>query len=168
MRWPRCLLLSIALPLTCLADRPELPLDEAVARAVATAPEVTAGEEAAAATRDLAVSAGRLPDPALIVGVENLPVEGPDAWSTAADFMTMTNFGLMQEFPSRQKRRLERERASAETGVADAELSDTRLRVARPTTTATSSAARTANSIDSARPAGSPAPSARMAITCNR
>ncbi len=133
MRWPSCLLLLIALPLTCVADRPELPLGEAVARAVATAPEVAAGEEAAAATRDLAVSAGRLPDPALIVGVENLPVAGPDAWSTSADFMTMTNFGLMQEFPSREKRRLERERASAETGVADAELSETRLRVARET-----------------------------------
>lgn len=133
MRWPSCLLLLTAIPLTCTAERLELPLDEAVARAVATAPEVAAGAEAVAATRDLAVSAGRLPDPALIVGVENLPVEGPDAWSTSADFMTMTTFGLMQEFPGRAKRRLERERASAEASVADAELSDTRLLVARET-----------------------------------
>jgi outer membrane protein TolC len=133
MRWHNCLLLLIVSPFSCAAERPELPLDEAVAHAVITAPEVAAGEEAAAATRDLAVSAGRLPDPALIVGVENLPVEGPDAWSTSADFMTMTTFGLMQEFPGRTKRRLERDRASAETGVADAELSDTRLLVARET-----------------------------------
>jgi cobalt-zinc-cadmium efflux system outer membrane protein len=132
MRWSHCLLL-IAIPLTCAAERLELPLDEAVAHAVATAPEVTAGAEAAGATRDLAVSAGRLPDPAFIFGIDNVPVEGPDAWSTSADFMTMTNFGLMQEFPGREKRRLERERASAETGVADAELSNTRLLVARET-----------------------------------
>jgi len=133
MRGSICLLLLIASPLPCAAERPELPLYEAVAYAVVTAPEVAAGEEAAAAMRDLAVSAGRLPDPALIVGVENLPVEGPDAWSTSADFMTMTKVGLMQEFPNRQKRRLERERASDETVVADAELSDTRLLVARET-----------------------------------
>jgi cobalt-zinc-cadmium efflux system outer membrane protein len=132
MRWLNCLLL-ITLPFTCAAERPELALDEAVAHAIVTAPEVAAGEEAVAASRDLAVSAGRLPDPALIVGIENLPVEGPDAWSTSADFMTMTTFGLMQEFPGRQKRRLERERASAESVVADAELSDTRLLVARET-----------------------------------
>ena len=132
MRWPPCLLL-IAIPLTCAAERPELPLDEAVAHAVATAPEVAAGVEGAAAMRELATSAGRLPDPALIVGVDNVPVDGPDAWSTSADFMTMKNFGLMQEFPGRVKRRLERDRASAEVSVADAELSDTRLLVARET-----------------------------------
>lgn len=132
MRWPHCLLL-IALPLTCAAERLELPLDEAVAHAVATAPEVAAGAEAVAAKRELAVSAGRLPDPSLIVGVENLPVEGPDAWSTSADFMTMTTFGLMQEFPGRAKRQLERESASAEANVIDAELSNTRLLVARAT-----------------------------------
>ena len=133
MRSPICLLFLLALPLTCTAGQPALPLDEAVARAVATAPDVAVGVEAAAAMRDLAVSAGRLPDPALIVGLEDVPVEGPDAWSTSADFMTMTNFGLMQEFPNRATRRLERERASAEVGVADAELSDIRLRVARET-----------------------------------
>jgi outer membrane protein TolC len=132
MRWPHCLLL-IAIPLTCAAERPELPLDEAVAHAVATAPEVAAGVEGAAAMRELATSAGRLPDPALIVGVDNVPVDGPDAWSTSADFMTMKNFGLMQEFPGRVKRRLERDLASAEVSIADAELSDTRLLVARET-----------------------------------
>lgn len=133
MRSLSCLLFLIAVPLTCAAERPALPLDEAVARAIATAPDVAVGVEAAAAMRDFAVSAGRLPDPALIVGIDNVPVEGPDAWSTSADFMTMTNFGLMQEFPNRVKRRLERERASAEAGIADAELSDVRLQVARET-----------------------------------
>ena len=83
--------------------------------------------------RELAASAGRLPDPALVVGVDNLPVEGPDAWSTTADFMTMRNVGLMQEFPRREKRRLERERAAAGVELADAELEETRLAVARET-----------------------------------
>lgn len=131
MRWSICLLLLVASPLPCAADEPVLSFDEAVALALGHAPEVTAGAQGAAAMRELEVSAGRLPDPALIVGVDNLPVEGPDAWSTTADFMTMRKIGLMQEFPSREKRRLERERASAEVGLADAELAETRLAVAR-------------------------------------
>ncbi|MBM4218176.1 MAG: TolC family protein [Gammaproteobacteria bacterium] len=131
MRWSICLLLLIADPLPCAADGPVLSFDEAVALALDHAPEVTADAQGVAAMRELEVSAGRLPDPALIVGVDNLPVEGPDAWSTTADFMTMRKIGLMQEFPSREKRRLERERASAQVGLADAELAETSLAIAR-------------------------------------
>jgi outer membrane protein TolC len=133
MRWSICLLLLIASPLLHAEDGPALSFDEAVALALGHAPQVTAGVEGAAATRDRAVSAGRLPDPALIVGMENLPVEGPDAWSTTADFMTMRSVGLMQEFPSRKKRQLERERASADIELADADLANARLAVARET-----------------------------------
>jgi len=131
MRWSICLLLLVASPLPCAADGPVLSFDEAVAIALRDAPEVTAGAQGAAAMRELEVSAGRLPDPALIVGVDNLPVEGPDAWSATADFMTMRKIGLMQEFPGREKRRLERERASAAVGLADAELAETSLAIAR-------------------------------------
>ncbi len=133
MRWPICLLLLIASPLSSAADGSALSFDEAVALALDRAPQVTAAAEGAASMRELAASAGRLPDPALVVGVDNLPVEGPDAWSTTADFMTMRNVGLMQEFPRREKRRLERERASAGVELADAELEETRLAVARET-----------------------------------
>jgi outer membrane protein TolC len=136
MRWSICLLLLIASPLLRAADGPVLSFDEAVALALGHAPQVTAGAEGAAATRDRAVSAGRLPDPALVVGIENLPVEGPDAWSTTADFMTMRSVGLMQEFPSRKKRQLERERASTDIEIADAELANTSLAVARQTASA--------------------------------
>ena len=133
MRWPICLLLLIASPLSCAADGPVLSFDEAVALALDHAPQVTAGAEGAASMRELAKSAGRLPDPSLVIGIDNLPVEGPEAWSTTADFMTMRNVGLMQEFPRREKRRLQRERASADVGVADAELANETLVVARET-----------------------------------
>jgi outer membrane protein TolC len=72
-----------------------------------------------------------LPDPALIVGIDNLPVNGPDAYSTTRDFMTMRKIGVMQEFPRREKRRLEHERAQADADFADAELTRTRLEIAR-------------------------------------
>jgi outer membrane protein TolC len=64
--------------------------------------------------------AATLPDPRLIVGLDNLPVTGADRFSTTADFMTMQRIGLMQEVPNSAKRearaagaqaRIERERA---------------------------------------------------------
>lgn len=133
MRWHIYLTLLLTSPLAMAAGGQALTLDEAVARAIEGAPQVNARAEGTAAMRELADSAGRLPDPALMVGVENLPVDGPDAWSTTADFMTMRSVGLMQEFPRREKRRLERERAAADVDLAGAELAETSLDVARET-----------------------------------
>ena len=133
MRWSICLLTGFFALLAHAEAGPSLSFDEALERALAGAPQLIAGAEGASATRQLAASAGRLPDPALVVGVDNLPVNGPDAWSTTADFMTMRNIGLVQEFPRRAKRRLQRDRASADVGLADAELADTGLTVARET-----------------------------------
>ena len=133
MRWTFGLWLLAVSLMASAADGQALSFDEAVELALQGAPQVTARAEGITAMRELAVSAGRLPDPALLVGVDNLPVDGPDAWSTTADFMTMRNVGLMQEFPNRRKRSLERERASAEVRFADAELADTSLTVARET-----------------------------------
>lgn len=65
-------------------------------------------------------AAAALPDPRLSVGVENLPISGPDRFSPSRDFMTMQRIALMQEVPNRAKRearsqgaqaRAERERA---------------------------------------------------------
>lgn len=133
MRWTFGLWLLAVSLMASAADGQALSFDEAVELALQSAPQVTARAEGIMAMRELAVSAGRLPDPALLVGVDNLPVDGPDAGSTTADFMTMRNVGLMQEFPNRRKRSLERERASAEVRFADAELADTSLAVARET-----------------------------------
>ncbi|MGH8242535.1 MAG: TolC family protein [Steroidobacteraceae bacterium] len=128
-----CLLLLIAGPVAFAADGPELTFDEAVARSLQGAPQVIARAEGATSMRELAVSAGRLPDPALMLNLNDLPVDGPDAWSTTADFMTMRMVGVMQEFPNGKKRRLERERALNEVDLADAELAETTLDVARET-----------------------------------
>lgn len=133
MRWYFFLTLSITSPLAAAANGPVLTLDEAVLRALETAPQVTAQAQDAAAMQSLAISAGRLPDPAIVVGINDLPVNGAEAWSTTADFMTMRMVGLMQELPRRQKRRLERERASADVDRAKAELAATSLDVARAT-----------------------------------
>jgi cobalt-zinc-cadmium efflux system outer membrane protein len=131
MRWHRPLLsLLCALSLTAHAAEP-LSLAEAVARALEIAPQVSARTANLEAMQARSVSAGRLPDPELVVGIDNLPVTGADAYSTTNDFMTMRKIGLMQAFPAATKRKLQRERAAAEADVAEAELLAARLAVAR-------------------------------------
>lgn len=132
MRWNRFLLSFLLVsPWSVGAQDTPLSLDAAVALALATAPALTAQSANVEEARALAVSAGRLPDPELIVGIDNVPVTGPDAYSTTRDFMTMRKVGVMQAFPRAAKRRLQRERADAQADVADAQLVESRLDVAR-------------------------------------
>ncbi|HKE93237.1 MAG TPA: TolC family protein [Povalibacter sp.] len=132
MPWHRTLLLiACLLTGTARANDPALTLDEAVKKALDLAPQVRAQAANVESMQSRAISAGRLPDPELVVGIDNLPVTGPDAYSTTNDFMTMRKFGVMQEFPSATKRRLEHERAEAQANVAGAELTQTQLSIAR-------------------------------------
>jgi outer membrane protein TolC len=112
---------------------------------------VAAGTAGVDSARALADSAGRLPDPALIVGIENLPVSGPDAYSTTRDFMTMRKVGVMQTFRAREKRNLQHARAEAEADLADAQLAATQLDVARETAAAWIALASANASLDALR-----------------
>jgi outer membrane protein TolC len=126
-------LFLIASPLAFGADEASLSLEDAVKQALQVAPQLSARSAGIEAAQALTVSAGRLPDPVLVVGIDNLPVNGPDAYSTTADFMTMRKVGVMQAFPRREKRRLQQERARAEVDLANAENVESRLDVARET-----------------------------------
>ena len=99
-----------------LASAEPLSFDTALQIATRSSPDIavqTAGVEAA---RSASVSAGRLPDPKLAVGIENLPVTGSEQWSLTRDFMTMRKVGLMQAVPNAAKR-------SAQVAIADAAIS---------------------------------------------
>ncbi len=133
MRMRRWFLVALMAPLAHGAHPGELGLDAAVALAVERAPEVIGGQAGVDAAEALADSAGRLPDPSLIVGIDNLPVSGPDAYSTTRDFMTMRKIGVMQEFPRREKRELQHQRALADSERATSELAGSRAEVARQT-----------------------------------
>lgn len=109
--------------------QPALSLQEAQALAVARSQQLAAQDAASNAVREMAAAAGRLPDPVLKLGVDNLPVNGPDRLSLSRDFMTMRRIGLMQEIPREEKRqlkveRLERdgERIQAERALAIASI----------------------------------------------
>jgi len=78
----------------------------------------TAGLEAA---RSASRAAGALPDPKLALGVDNLPVTGPDQWRVDRDFMTMRKIGVMQDFPSGSKRHAEAATANATVDEVDAQ-----------------------------------------------
>jgi outer membrane protein TolC len=132
---------SIGLALACgltsahAADASHAPtpltLDDAIQLAQERAPQLDAQQAALDAAASLTISAGRLPDPQLVVGVDNLPVNGDDAGSLTRDFMTMRKVGVVQSFPRGEKRRLQHTRAEAEADVARAELASTRLDIAR-------------------------------------
>ncbi|HTD03889.1 TolC family protein [Undibacterium sp.] len=93
-----------------LAADGALSLEQAQRLAVARSRQLTAQDMAVSASREMAVSAGQLPDPVLKAGIDNLPVNGPDRGSLTGDFMTMRRIGVMQEITRADKRRLRAER----------------------------------------------------------
>jgi outer membrane protein TolC len=109
--------LLLGLPLATSAG---LSFDETTRLAREQAPALQAQRSTLDGAQALLPAAATLPDPRLIVGLDNLPVTGADRFSTTADFMTMQRIGLMQEVPNTAKRearaagaqaRIERERA---------------------------------------------------------
>jgi outer membrane protein TolC len=102
------------------ADAP-LTLDAAVQRGLAQAPLLSARDAGLDAAREDAVRAGRLPDPALTVGLANYPVTAPGAFSLRSDPMTMRTIGVRQTIPSRAARQAERDLAAARIDVAAAD-----------------------------------------------
>src|SRR5574338_833873 len=99
-----------------------LTFAEALALAQRESPGLAAQRHALGAAEAAVVPASQLPDPKLILGIDNLPVEGSDRWSLTRDFMTMRRIGVMQDFPREEKLRLRGERAQAEAAKEGAML----------------------------------------------
>jgi outer membrane protein TolC len=110
-----------ALAAASAAHAQTLTLEEAQRRAVDRSRQLVAQDSAVRSSREMAVAAGQLPDPVLKAGIDNLPVNGPDQFSTTRDFMTMRRIGVMQELTRGEKRDLRAQRfeREAEKGVAE-------------------------------------------------
>jgi outer membrane protein TolC len=119
--WLACCVIGIV----PIAHAQDLSFQDAVARAE-TGPSVIARREAARGAQLAVRPAGQLPDPQLVVGLQNVPVEGPDAYRLGRDEMTMQTVGIMQDMPSGAERRARRAMAQAE-----AERSGVGLEIAR-------------------------------------
>ena len=105
--------LLLSAPLLHAAE-PPLTLAEALRLAGSDSRQLVAQEAAVTAASELAISAGERPDPILKLGVDNLPITGPDRFRIGADFMTMRRIGVMQEFTSSDKLDLRRMRGESE------------------------------------------------------
>lgn len=112
------------------ADGP-LTLDDAIALATRSAPQMASRRAAIEGAQTMSVGAGSLPDPELVAGIDNLPVNGPEAYSFGKDFMTMRKVGVMQNFTSGAKRSAQREQAQAAIAVAESEATQTQLEISQ-------------------------------------
>jgi len=110
-----------------------LTLDEALRLAENNAPSLTAQDARIQAASSAAIPAGELPDPKLLLGVQNYPIGGPDRWSLDQDFMTMQMVGVRQEMPNGDKRKARIEVADAAVDRAAAERRVERLKVRQST-----------------------------------
>jgi outer membrane protein TolC len=108
-----------------------LSLDEAVRIGEARSARIAAQAAAVSAAGEMAVRAGELPDPKLVLGIENLPVSGAEAFQLNTDSMTMKRIGIEQAFPNAGKRRALNARAQAEERAESANLAASRLQVRR-------------------------------------
>jgi len=124
-RWPSAvaavLLASAVLPSLAEADDAALALGEVERLAVSGQPILVGLEAQARAARETAVAARQLPDPQLVTGIQDVPVNTSDAWSLRRDSDTQIQAGLMQEFPRAEKRRLRGELYEREAGRLQAE-----------------------------------------------
>ena len=113
---------ALCLPGFAIGDVP-LTLAHAQRLALDIAPLVAVQGAAVRAAREMAIAAGRRPDPELKLGVDNLPINGPDRYTIGTDFMTMRRIGLAQEFTRADKlaRRSERYEREAEKSEAERE-----------------------------------------------
>ncbi len=108
-----------------------LSFDRALQLAAERAPMVAARQAAVDAATQLRTSADQLPDPRLTVGVDNLPIGGPDRFTIGREPMTQRSVGYMQDVPNRAKRAARSEGAQARAEREQALLTSERLAVQR-------------------------------------
>lgn len=121
--------LCLASELSAHAAEAPLTLQAAVDLAAQNAPMLDARADRITAAHEDAVRAGRLPDPELDLGLNNLTATGPGAFDPAADLMTMQSIGIMQKLPSHAAREAQRSAANANVESAEAQHTATGLDV---------------------------------------
>ena len=134
VHWSGVLAFALAQALPARAQL--LTLDEALRLGEAQSPRLSAQRSALAASSEQVGRAKELPDPKLRIGIENLPVSGPDRFHYDRDSMTMRAIGVMQEFPNSAKREARNLRAQRQRDVEAVGLDAQRAMLARDIATA--------------------------------
>jgi cobalt-zinc-cadmium efflux system outer membrane protein len=149
--WYRILALALVWSGAAAAADAPLTLEAAVDQALRQAPEIVSSTAMLDAARAAQPAAGRLPDPELVVGIENLPIDKADSFSFTAEPMTMQKIGVMQGFPNARKRKLQRDRAHEQIAIAQADLRKTQFDAARAVADSWIAAAQAADSAERLR-----------------
>lgn len=97
---------------------PPLSLQAALRAAEVRSQTLKSQDAAARSARELAVAAGRLPDPMLRLSIDNLPTDGAKSFSLTEDFMTQRSVGLTQTLTREDKRRARSARFEREGDAA--------------------------------------------------
>lgn len=117
-----------------VAGAASLTLDQALELAVQRSASTRAARAEVTSAAEIAHAAGQLPDPTLQVGVDNVPVQGSERFSTTVDSMTTKRIGIGQEWVSHDKRHARQAAADAmvsrQSVSAGAAAADTRLQTA--------------------------------------
>lgn len=108
-----------------------LTLEAALEAVQVRSATLQAQDAATLASQEMAVAAGRLPDPVLRMSLDNVPVQGPMRYSLSGDFMTMRSVGMMQTFVDADKReaRSTRYQRQAQVSVAMRAMQQSKLLV---------------------------------------
>lgn len=131
--WRQNVLAIAVLAFAAPAVAAPLSFEEALQLAERNAPSLAVDNARIEAARQAAIPAGELPDPKLVLGIDNLPISGTDRFSLTRDFMTMQRIGVMQEVPNADKRQARVDVAQSSIAVAVAERRIERLKVRRET-----------------------------------
>ncbi|PTU31534.1 TolC family protein [Stenotrophobium rhamnosiphilum] len=110
---------------------PALTLAQVQRLAINDQPQLAAQAAEVRAFDARAVSASQLPDPQLMAGVQDLPVNREDAYSLRRDDFTMIGVGITQEFPRAAKRELRGEKQRLMARGAEDQLQELQRRIQR-------------------------------------
>ncbi|MFM0631592.1 TolC family protein [Paraburkholderia xenovorans] len=91
---------------TAHAQEAPVTLDAALQAATDRSASMQAAQASVGASSEAAVKAGQLPNPMLAAGIDNLPINGPQAFTIGQNILTMRRIGIEQEWVSPEKRRL--------------------------------------------------------------
>ena len=102
-------------PASIAQTAPVLDFDGALRAAGLNAPMLQARAASTQGAAALQISAALLPDPKLMLGVQDFPVSGPARGSLTRDNFTMRQIGISQDVPNRAKRAARADVALART-----------------------------------------------------
>ena len=124
---------AVLLALLFAASAQGLGFEEALRVAAERAPLLKARTASVRGAAALQAGATELPDPKLSVGIDSLPINGPDRGSLTRDNFTQRQLGWTQDVPNRAKRAARSDAALARTAREQALLQTEQLTVRRET-----------------------------------